>query len=133
MVDYEGDLPDEIVQLGEDSYTIQGKMAGSSWEVMYAIALSNANWQYEYLAAWWIIGKPLEIDFRIFTVPKVSFVFIDGGVWHAGEEAQNDKIERLRLYDVTKTFANEPITVTNPDCQTYDACWAHVLKTFGKR
>lgn len=133
MVDYEGDLPPGIFQVGEQTYTIQGKQVGSSYEVNYAIALSNAGWQYEYLASWWINGRPLEIDFRLFTIPKISWVFIDGLVWHSGGESQNDKIERLRLYDLTKSFANEPITVTNPDCDSYDHAWAHVIRTFGRK
>lgn len=133
MMDYAGELPAGIVQVGEGQYAIQGKPAGSSWEVNYAIALSNAKWEYEYLAAWWIWGKPLEIDFRVFTVPKVTFIFIDGGRWHSGQEGNNDLWERQSLYVLTKNSANFPITVNNPDTDTYDHAWAHVIRTLGRR
>lgn len=133
MMDYEGKPPLGIQDLGDGNYLVQGKMPDSDWEVMYAIALSNAGWTYEYLAGWWINGKMLQIDFRVFTIPKENFVFIDGAVWHQGDESQHDKIERLMLYAATKSFANEPITVNNPDCNTYDACWKHVLRTFGRK
>lgn len=133
MMDYEGKLPPEIQDLGDGNYIVQGKMPDSDWEVAYAIALSNAGWQYEYLAGWWINGKMLQIDFRIFTTPKETFLFIDGAVWHSGDESQQDKVERLMLYAATKSFAYEPITVNNPDCNTYDACWNHVIRTFGRK
>lgn len=132
MTDYVGELPGEIINL-DGIWFIQGKQVGSSYEVNYALALSNAGWEYEYLAGWWIHGKKLEIDFRVFGIPRVWFVFIDGAVWHDGDESQQDRWERLQLFTQTKDFANFPITVTNPDCDTYDHAWAHVNRTFGRR
>lgn len=134
MLDYEGDLPEGIMQLGEDVYTIQGKLADSLYDLRAAIALSNANHRYEYLASWWIVGNRLEIDFRIMTtVPKMSWLFLDGDQWHKGDESQHDQVERLRLYDATKTFANEPYVAKNPDCDTYEHMYAYVVKNFGRR
>lgn len=126
-IDYEGDLPEHITHLGGDEYLIQGKRAGSSYEVNMAIALSNAGWEYEYLAAWWIHNKPLEIDFRTYTRPKITWLFVDGAVWHSGQESQQDKIERLQLHSLTRSFANEPIVAHNADCDNYDHAWQYVI------
>lgn len=109
------------------------KKAGSSYEVNYALALLKFGWDAEYLAGWWIGAvRKLEIDFRVFTIPKITWVFIDGAVWHAGNNANVDRWEREMLYAYTRNFAWEPIAVLNPDCETLEAAEAHVARTFGR-
>lgn len=134
MMDYEGKMPREITDLGGGQYLIQGMVPDSDWEVLFAIALSNAGWQYQYSPYWWLTGaRSLQIDFRVFTIPKTTFVFLDGAVWHQGQGSQQDKVERLELYALTKAFANEPLTLTNEDIFNYDACWKTVTKIFGRK
>lgn len=133
-LEYEGDLPPIITDVGGEWY-IQGKRSDSDWEVLYCIALWNAGWRnmFEYKDYFWINGRPLQIDLRVFTVPKQSFVFLDGIIWHTGDDSQQDQWERQQLFMLTKNYANPPIVVKNPDLQTYEACLAHVGRTFGTR
>lgn len=130
MMDYEGALPPDISDLGDGNYLIQGIEPDSDWETMYCIALSNAGWDYKFQLLYWINGDSLSIDIYVFTIPRETFVFIDGKKWHTGNDAQQDEIERLQL----AVHAKKPIVVVlNEDCNTYDACWAHVTRTFGRR
>jgi len=130
MMDYEGALPPDITDLGDGNYLIQGIAPDSDWETMIAIALSNAGWQYKFQLLYWINGDSLSIDFYVFTIPKETFLFVDGAAFHSGNDAQQDEIERLQL----AVHAKKPIVVArNPDCETYDACWNFVTRTFGRR
>jgi hypothetical protein len=130
MMDYEGALPEGITDLGDGNYLVQGIEPDSDWEVMYCIALSNAGWDYKFQLLYWINGDSLSIDIYLFTIPRETFIFIDGKKWHGGNDAQQDEIERLQL----SVHAKKPIVVVlNEDCSTYDACWAHVTRTFGRR
>ena len=130
MMDYEGALPPDITDLGDGNYLVQGIAPDSDWEVLYAIALHNAGWEYKFQMLYWINGDSLSIDFYVFSIPKETFVFVDGQYYHSGNNSQQDNIERLQLAVASK----KPIVeVHNADCNTYDACWAHVTKTFGRR
>lgn len=103
------------------------KQVGSSYEVNVAIALLKYGWDFEYLAGWWIGGRKLEIDFRVFTVPKVLWVFVDGQYYHSGDVREQDRFERIMLFSLTKNIAYPPVSVTNKDCATLEAAEAWVL------
>lgn len=128
----------QVVQTSEDTWVIVNNdgstLEATSYEANYATALLEAGWAWEFIINFFITpSRSLEIDFRVFTVPKQTFVFIDGMYFHSGFEAQHDDWERLMLYAKTKSYAMPPLTVKNPDCSTLEAARAHVLRVFGRR
>lgn len=129
----------KIIPTGEASWVIQNDdgsvREATSYEVNIAQALMEAGWyQWEFIINFFLSpSKSLEIDFAVYTVPKQTFIFVDGNFWHSGIEKSQDEVERILLFAKSKDFANFPLTVNNQDCATIEAARAWVLKNFGRR
>lgn len=116
------------------SYRIQGKTVSSMPEVYFAIALEKYGWQFEYRASFFgyqFTRKGLEIDFRVFTTPKQTFVFLDGEYWHGSQNArERDKFERIKLFAAARKYAFEPVVVLASEAETPELAEATVSKLF---
>lgn len=134
-------MASQIVNIGGSevaaSYLIQGKSVDSMPEVYFAIALEKYGWEFEYQASFFgyqFTRKGLSIDFRVFTIPKQTFVFLDGSWWHGSPNArERDKFERVKLFAAAKKYAYEPVVVIASEAETQDLADGTVSKLFGRK
>jgi hypothetical protein len=114
-----------------DNVVLQGKKIGSKneWYVAQALDKLDLEYIYQYDASIYpgtrLLGSIL-IDFLVFTVPVLTYLFVDGKYWH--KSAERRKIDELQRNQLAYRFGNKVASVSDEDTNTKEEAYVAVKK-----
>ena len=110
---------------------IQGKRPDSVQEWRFAMALYRAKlsfiYHYNVFGGTRIRGG-MEIDFWVFTVPKVTPVFVQGTYWHRPSKRAEDKYKIQVLKARFGTLIMNPVEVWETELKDIDMAYAWIRR-----
>lgn len=106
----------------DDLPLIQGLKPDSLNEVFVANALTKLGLDYQY--KYWV-GIPgtrgsMEIDFLVYTVPKITPLRVHGRYWHTGRFELNDRLQESELASMTRNQWNDPVIIWDDETETLE-------------